>query len=296
MQSNFGVRVVNKGDAVHNTQYTFTGLEEVYEAMALDLSGASRIPMTKLFGRSPAGMDATGESDMRNYYDYVETLRESKLRPIIQQLLPVMAMSAWGGVPDGLRIDFPPLQTPSPSEVAEIAERKAGTVLNVFQSGLIQADTALRELKGLTGETGMFGSITDDEISAAAGKTYQDVTALRDPLAGLGFGGEEAGPFDRETGDGLTADYKGQPREKNGRFSHGKLGKSSTAKKKSGKIKPAKAKMGPKEFERVTSGFFTDHPMLKPGAVKYYSYGTHRYRVTVKGPGEYEFSQKKKLK
>ena len=296
MQSNFGVRVVNKGDAVHNTQYTFTGLEEVYEAMALDLSGASRIPMTKLFGRSPAGMDATGESDMRNYYDYVETLRESKLRPIIQQLLPVMAMSAWGGVPDGLRIDFPPLQTPSPSEVAEIAEKKAGTVLNVFQSGLILADTALRELKGLTGETGMFGSITDDEISAAAGKTYQDVTALRDPLAGFGFGGEEAGPFDRETGDGLTVDYKGQPREKNGRFSHGKLGKTSTAKKKSGKIKPAKARMGPKEFERVTSGFFTDHPMLKPGTERTYEYGVYQYRVKVKGPGNYEFSSKKRLK
>ena len=202
MQSNFGLRLVNRGDAVHNTQYTFTGLEEVYEAMALDLSGASRIPMTKLFGRSPAGMNATGESDMRNYYDYVDTLRESKLRPVIQQLLPVMAMSAWGGVPDGLRVDFPPLQTPNPSEVAEIAEKKGRAVLDVFQSGLIRADTALRELKGLTEETGMFGSVTDDEISAAAGKTYQDVTALRDPLAGLGFG-EEAGPFDRETGDGL---------------------------------------------------------------------------------------------
>ena len=34
----------------------------------------------------------------------------------------------------------------------------------------------------------MFGSITDEEIAANAGKSYQDVTALRDPLLGLGYG------------------------------------------------------------------------------------------------------------
>lgn len=287
MQSNFGVRLVNRGDQVKNTQYTFTGLQEVYESMALDLSGASRIPMTKLFGRSPAGMNATGESDLTNYYDYVDTLRESKLRPILQQLLPVLAMSAWGAVPEGLKIEFPPLQTPDPAQEAEIAEKKAGAVLSVFQSGLIRADTALRELKGLAEAAGMFGGITEDEITAMAGKTYQDVTALRDPLAGIGFGGEEPGPFEAETGDGLALDYKGQPRAKNGQFSFGKLGGSSTKGQKSGKIK--RPGLSRKEKARVSSGLFTDHPKLKPGEIKTYSYGTRRYRVVVIGPGEYNF-------
>ncbi|MFQ8761936.1 MAG: anti-CBASS protein Acb1 family protein [Intestinimonas sp.] len=65
--------------------------------MCLDLSGASRIPVTKLFGRSPAGMNATGESDLRNYYDYVDTLREAKLRPILEKLLPVPGHVSLGG-------------------------------------------------------------------------------------------------------------------------------------------------------------------------------------------------------
>lgn len=110
------------------------------------------------------------------------------------------------------------------------------------------------------------------------------------------MGGEEPTPFDQETGDSLTMDYKGQPREKNGRFSFGKLNGGSTSKQKSGKIKRTKAKMSRKEFERVSSGFFTDYPNLKPGTVKHYSYGRNRYRVVVKGPGEYEFISKVKLK
>lgn len=187
VQSNFGVRLVNKGDQIKNTQYTFTGLREVYESMALDLSGASRIPMTKLFGRSPAGMNATGESDLTNYYDYVDTLRESKLRPILQQLLPVLAMSAWGGAPEGLEISFPPLWKPNAKEMAEIGERKSAAIRDTFQAGLLNADTAQMELKKLAEETGLFGSISDEDIQANAGKTYQDLTALRDPLAGIGF-------------------------------------------------------------------------------------------------------------
>lgn len=188
MMSNFGYQLVNKGDQMKNTQYTFTGLQEVYESMCLNLCGASHYPMTKLFGRSPSGMNATGESDLQNYYDYVNSQREAKLRPVLERLLPIMAVSAWGAVPDNLQIDFPPLWTPTAKEVAEIAKAKMETVVTPYQAGLLNVDTAQKELKKLEDETGMFGSITDEEIKANAGKTFRDATALRDPLAGLGYG------------------------------------------------------------------------------------------------------------
>lgn len=187
VKSNFGTQLVNKGDQVKNTQYTFTGLQEVYDSMCLDLSGASRIPVTKLFGRSPAGMNATGESDLQNYYDYIDTLRESVLRPIIYRLLPILAMSAWGVVPDDIDITFPPLWTPTAKEVSEIVKAKAETVIATFQAGLIDQSTAQKELKKLADETGMFDSITDEDIRNNKGRTFQDVTALRDPLMGLSY-------------------------------------------------------------------------------------------------------------
>lgn len=233
MKSNFGMQLVNRGDQIKNTQYTFTGLQEVYDSMCLDLSGASRIPVTKLFGRSPAGMNATGESDLRNYYDYVDTLREAKLRPILEKLLPVLAMSALGAVPDGLDITFPPLWTPTAKEVAEIAKTKSEAIVSGYQAGLLNVDTAQKELKKLADETGMFDSISEEEIAANAGKTYQDVTALRDPLAGMGYGGEVSAPFESIAQDAAVMDYPGQPREKNGRFSEGKM---LTEGIKSGKI------------------------------------------------------------
>lgn len=189
MRSNFGMQLVNKGDQIHNTQYSFGGLSDVYESMCLNLCGASHYPMTKLFGRSPAGLDSTGEGDLTNYYDYVDSQREAKLRPALEKLLPVMAMSAWGAIPDNLQIDFSPLWTPTAKEAAEIAKAKAEAIVSTYQAGLLNVDTAQKELKKLEEETGLWGSLTDEEISANAGKSYSEMTSLHDPLLGYGLGG-----------------------------------------------------------------------------------------------------------
>ncbi len=185
IESNFGTRLVNKGDAIHNTQYTFTGLPEVYDRVMMDVAGAARTPVTKLFGRSPAGMNSTGESDMNNYYDYIDGLRENYFRPILEKILPIMALSVWGEVPENMQIDFPPLQTPDSEELATIAEKKTQSILSVYQSDLMDAATAKKELKGLSEEIGLFHKITDEEIKQSEGKTYSDYKSMQDPMAGL---------------------------------------------------------------------------------------------------------------
>ncbi|MEO2797962.1 phage portal protein [Flavonifractor plautii] len=288
MKSNFGMQLVNRGDQIKNTQYTFTGLQEVYDSMCLDLSGASRIPVTKLFGRSPAGMNATGESDLRNYYDYVDTLREAKLRPILEKLLPVLAMSAWGAVPDGLDITFPPLWTPTAAEVAEIARKKAQAIRDTFQAGLFRADTAQRELKKLADETGMFDSISEEEIAANTGKTYQDVTALRDPLAGLGYGGEISAPFEGAAQDALTWDYSpSQPRDKKGRWTSGggnsKIGKTKYAPSK--RANKRGKTVSAKTFGILRGEFNTKYPGAKTGQQGQVSYKGKRYWLEADGSG-----------
>lgn len=288
MKSNFGMQLVNRGDQIKNTQYTFTGLQEVYDSMCLDLSGASRIPVTKLFGRSPAGMNATGESDLRNYYDYVDTLREAKLRPILEKLLPVLAMSAWGAVPDGLDITFPPLWTPTAAEVAEIALKKAQAIRDTFQAGLLNVDTAQKELKKLADETDLFGSITDEEIAANAGKTYQDATALRDPLAGLGYGGEISAPFEGAAQDALTWDYSpSQPRDKKGRWTSGggnsKIGKTKYAPSK--RANKRGKTVSAKTFGILRGEFNTKYPGAQKGMAGKVSYRGKGYLLEADGDG-----------
>ena len=297
LRSNFGLQLVNKGDQIKNTQYTFTGLQEVYESMCLNLCGASHYPMTKLFGRSPAGMNATGESDLQNYYDYVDSQREAKLRPALEKLLPIMAVSAWGAVPEGLQIDFPPLWTPTAREMADIARGKAEAIVTAYQAGLLHVDTAQKELKKLSEETGLFGSITDEEIKANAGKTYQDATALRDPLAGLGYG-EASAPFEGAAQDAAVMDYSpSQPRDRNGRWTSGggsgKIGKTKYA--------PSKQRshdgiqLAQKTYTRLCGTLGTQYPNLPEGEVRQIRDAGRLYTVRADGYGGMTILKVKKI-
>ena len=294
LRSNFGTQLVEEGNKITNTQYTFTGLEEIYESMCLNLCGASHYPMTKLFGRSPSGMDATGESDLKNYYDYVDSQREAKVRPVLQKILPVLAMSAWGFIPDDLDVIFPPLWTPTATETAEIAQKKAQAIRDTFQAGLFQADTAMKELKKLEEETGMFGSISDQEISAAAGKSYQDLTALRDPLMGLGYetperepGEKKSAPFEGATQDAAATDYNPHHDPSNGRFTSG--GGSGKIRKTKYAPSPQRShkgiQIGAKKYAKLCGTLGTQYPGLSAGEVRYIRDAKRIYKVEADGYG-----------
>ncbi len=146
-RTSFGLQVLSSGDTLETHPYSFGGLAEIYEQFMLDMAGASEIPAVKLFGRSPAGLNATGESDLRNYYEFIAQLQERHLRPALEKLLPVLALSAWGEVPEDLGFVFNPIAAESPAETADLVQKLSAPVVDAFRAGLLSREEALAELR-----------------------------------------------------------------------------------------------------------------------------------------------------
>lgn len=168
LMSNMGLQVIDAADGIESHQYTFGGLSEVYQQFMMDISGAAQIPATKLFGRSPSGMNATGESDLQNYYEMIGQEQESKLRPILNKILPVLCMSVFGAVPDDLDFDFDPVSEPSDQERSDLAKSGTENVVAALNAGLVSKRTALKELKQQSERTGVWTNITDQDIMNAS--------------------------------------------------------------------------------------------------------------------------------
>lgn len=168
LMNNFGMFLISKDDDFQNVTNKFEGLDDIYESFMLDLSGATQIPMTKLFGRSPAGMNATGESDTQNYADTIEKAQEAHLRPAIEKLLPIIAMSVFGEVPDDMDFMFNPSQTVSDKEAADQLKAKSEILFGAHDRGLITDQIGMKELKEMSEQTGMFTNITDADIAKAS--------------------------------------------------------------------------------------------------------------------------------
>ena len=164
LRTSFGIQLLSRDDQLENHPYSFTGLSEIYEAFMMDMAGAAEIPATKLFGRSPQGLNATGESDLKNYAEMISGLQERMLRPALEKLLPVMAVSCWGFRPDDLDIVFEPIVSPSPSERAELIDKLSASVISAFTAGLISRREAVEELKARGMDLGVWSKLEQNDI------------------------------------------------------------------------------------------------------------------------------------
>ena len=159
LRTSYGLQIMSAEDSLETHSYSFAGLSDIYESFMMDMAGAAEIPATKLFGRSPQGLNSTGESDLRNYYDLIAQTQERMLRPALEKLLPVMAISCWGYVPEDLEIVFEPVMTTSPAERAELVQKLSQDVIEGYKAGLFTREQALEELKSRGEDLGVYTKI-----------------------------------------------------------------------------------------------------------------------------------------
>jgi phage-related protein (TIGR01555 family) len=112
------------GEDFSRDNVSFQGVPEILYILFMLISASTGYPITRLFGVSPGGMNATGESDMRNYYDAVRSEQELLLQPVLLRLVRIIA--EWQKIEEPY-IEFIPLETMNEKERAEVEKIKADT-------------------------------------------------------------------------------------------------------------------------------------------------------------------------
>ncbi len=168
LQVNNGLTLLDKEDNFASTAYSFGGLSDMILQFAQQLAGSSGIPLIRLLSQSPAGLNATGDSDIRLYYDKINAQQEATLRTGWHLILQVLWRSVYGkDAPKDLEFSFVPLWQMSALDKATIAKSNTETIIGAFEANLIKGSTAMQELRESSGDTGLFSNISDEEIEEA---------------------------------------------------------------------------------------------------------------------------------
>lgn len=171
LQSNEGLTVIDAKDDFQTFSYSFTGIPDVLLMLGQQLSGALGIPLVRLFGQSPAGLNSTGDSDWRLYESMIKAAQESRVRRHLTKIYAVMWRSVLGREPPPQwNYVFRPIRPLSEMEKSEIAQRDADSVKLMHDSGIISTEIALKELKQSSILTGRFTNITTEDIESAGEK------------------------------------------------------------------------------------------------------------------------------
>lgn len=145
--NNNGILLLSNNEELQQLITPITGLDNI-QSQAYELMVAtSGIPATKLLGISPRGFNATGEHDLKNYYDNIKSYQNNIFKTIFEAIYQTILCFKFGFYTKSLQYSFNPLGQSTDKEYAEIRNLNADYLVKLKQNDIISDDEALRALK-----------------------------------------------------------------------------------------------------------------------------------------------------
>lgn len=146
-RDNDSVFVCDKdSEAVNNVQTTIAGCTDIVRQALEMVSAINRTPAVKLLGISPSGFNATGESDIRNYYDYIHSKQELH-HDEIQKCIEAVQLVEFGRIDPSIGFDFVDLNKENEASKAMTAQTKIGALAQLLDRQVMSAEEMRQAVK-----------------------------------------------------------------------------------------------------------------------------------------------------
>jgi phage-related protein (TIGR01555 family) len=162
MKSNNNTLILDSTETHNRTQFSFAGLPDLVTRFLNIVAAASDIPATRLLGSSATGLNASGEGDLKNYYNMIGNKQEKDLNSPLKKLDQILVRSAIGSYPEDLSFEFNPLWQLSDTERATIELQNAQRDQIYIDRGAITTDVVTKQLR----KDGVYDNISDELIDA----------------------------------------------------------------------------------------------------------------------------------
>ena len=131
------------------------------------LATPAKIPLVKLLGLTPSGLNANSDGEIRVYYDHVSAMQEAHLMPQINVILKLVQLNLFGEIDDDIFFKFDSLYQLNETEQAAANLAKAQEAQIWMDTGVVSNDE-MREI------------LNEDDDSAYTGKLDGDALEQED--------------------------------------------------------------------------------------------------------------------
>ena len=162
----------------HELASSLTGLTSILAAFYEKPAAALGIPITKLLGVSPGGLNATGESDLENFYDRIDTIRTGPVADALVTTDALMNQSLFGRQFDDWSYDWDPLWQMSELEQSQVTTARIDNMIKLHSSGLLSSAIVVRQLH----EDGTFNAIDESYVKDVEALEEMDPEPVEPPV------------------------------------------------------------------------------------------------------------------
>lgn len=151
VESNFGMWVIDKEEELFHFQTSLGELSNLLSNYQDQLCMPARITNLKLLGNAPAGLNASGDSELATWHETVSGYQDGEMRKPLENIFKIIQLSEFGAINDDLYFEFKPLDEISEKERAEINEIKMRTALLPADSQVVSTEEARDAVKAVEG-------------------------------------------------------------------------------------------------------------------------------------------------
>jgi phage-related protein (TIGR01555 family) len=142
-RSTIGAYLLNDNEELTNLNRSAAGIADILTSLKSEITGASGLPHTLLWGESPSGLGADGRSEQAAFGNEVADLQaETLMDPLrrIYELAMACSDGPWKGKapPADWEITFRPTYTPTEDEQADLRQKVAAADSQYITSQVLQ--------------------------------------------------------------------------------------------------------------------------------------------------------------
>jgi uncharacterized protein len=145
LRNNQNLMVLNREtEELHNISVPLGTLDALQAQAQEHQASISRIPLVKLLGISPHGLNASSEGEIRVFYDHIKSFQESFLRPNLTKVFRFLQIHLWGAVDPELSFEFQSLWDQDEVQAATIRQIEASTAETLINAGVLAPEEERR--------------------------------------------------------------------------------------------------------------------------------------------------------
>lgn len=194
------VTLLDEEETFENHQQSFSGLGDLLDRFMAIVAGAFDVPVTRLIGTAAKGLNATGEGDLKNYYDNIRAAQTTDFSPNLRTLDKIMQRSLWGQEQEDWSFTWDSLFQLSEEQLATVENVRADRDQKYINMGVIDELVVAKQLY----EDGTYSNI-DPEFLDGLEKVVEEAKKFAEGNPG-GFPTGPTEPTSNELGDDQGVD------------------------------------------------------------------------------------------
>ena len=141
MRKNNGLLLMDK-DSEEFFQFNapLSGVDKLQAQAQEQMAAPCHMPLVKLLGITPSGLNASSEGELVVWYDYVHSMQESLFGEHLTKVINLIQLDQFGEIDPNIEFDFVPLRQLSEIDQANIRKTDADTVAALIANGVISAE------------------------------------------------------------------------------------------------------------------------------------------------------------